>query len=178
MRRRPAPAGDVVLEVAGGVPVLLGQRHPQLDAVEELGFRCGHLRVADAVPTGHQVHFARSDPGEGAEAVAVLDLAGEQPAHRLEAGVGVRWEVHAARSRDFDRAVVVGEAPRPDEGPGPLRERSADVKGPRSAQRHVPWFEHVDLRLPRRPVGLMGAPHRSASGAVSALLIETDSHAN
>jgi hypothetical protein len=45
----------------------------------------------------------------------VLDLAAEQPAHRLKAGVGVWRDVHAGSLAHVVRAIVIDEAPRADE---------------------------------------------------------------
>ena len=54
--------------------------------------------------------------GVDAEAVAVLDLPREEPADRLQSGVRVRRDVHSSRDSDIVGTVVVGEAPRADEG--------------------------------------------------------------
>lgn len=48
----------MVLEVACGLPVLLRQRHPQLDAMDDVGVGDGDLRVGDAVAAGHEVRLA------------------------------------------------------------------------------------------------------------------------
>jgi hypothetical protein len=152
----PVHRGHVVVERPRGVPVPLGQRHPELDAVQRLGGRGRDLRVADAVPAGHQVQLAGPDHRVRAEAVAVLDLAGEQPAHRLQPGVRVRGDVHRAGAGDLVRAVVVGEAPRADQRPRPLGEGAPDPHGPRAAQRDLARGEDLHGRAVRvggrRPV--------------------------
>jgi len=85
--------------------------------------------MADAVAAGHQVQLAGPDDRVRAHAVAVLDRAGEQPAHGLQPGVRMRRHVHAVR--DLVRPVVVGEAPRADQRPGALRQRPVHGHGPR-----------------------------------------------
>ena len=68
----------------------VGQRDPELHAVQQGGVRRADLGVRDPVPAGHEVELAGADHRVGAEAVAVLDLAGEQPADRREPRVRVR----------------------------------------------------------------------------------------
>ena len=80
------------LAVAGG----LGLGHPELDAVELAPVAVGGLLgVGDAVPGGHEVELAGPDDLIGTEAVAVQDLAGDQPGDGLEAGVGVGADADA-----------------------------------------------------------------------------------
>jgi hypothetical protein len=67
--------------------------------------------VRDASATGHQVQLTRPHERVHAVAVAVLDLAGEEPADGLQPGVRVRGDVHL----HVVRPVVVAEAPRADE---------------------------------------------------------------
>src|SRR3712207_1236629 len=74
----------------------------------------------------------------------VLDLAREEPADRLQTGVRVRRNVHPAGAGDVVRSVVVGEAPRTDQGTGPLWEGAADRHRPRTAERHRPAGDHLD----------------------------------
>ena len=71
--------------------------------------------MGNPVPAGHQVQLARPDERVRAEAVAVLDLAGEQPAHGLQAGVRMGGHVHPGARRYVVGAVMVGEAPGADE---------------------------------------------------------------
>ncbi len=91
------------------------QHDPQLRTVQHARAGGRHLRVRDAPSGRHEVDLARTDDGDGAEGVAVLDLAGEQPRDGREAAVRVRRDVHPAADRDVVGPVVVGEAPRPDE---------------------------------------------------------------
>ena len=73
--------------------------------------------MRDAVPGGHQAELARTDQHVAAEAVLMVDLAGPQPAHRLQAHVRMRRHLHAGLVEHVVRAVVVDEAPRPDQPP-------------------------------------------------------------
>ena len=77
-------------------------------------------------------------------AVAVLDLAGEQPAHGLQPRVRVRGDSHPARLRDLVGTVVVDEAPGPDQRAVPLRERPAYPHRARPAERHVARDHDLD----------------------------------
>lgn len=161
----------VVPEVASGVPVLLGEGHPQLDAVQDRGAGGGHLRMADPMAPGHQVQLAGTYEGVAAQAVAVLDLPAEQPADGLQADVRMRGHVHPARPGDVVGAVVVDEAPRADEGAGPLRKRAPHRHRPGAAQRYVTRRQHLDRGVRLRPP----RPSASACGGtlpVSATLIE------
>ncbi len=155
---------DVVLEVAGRVAVGVGEREPQLHAVQDGGLRGRHLRVADAPATRHQIQFAGPHCGVGAQAVTVFDLAGEQPADGLEAGVRMRCDVHAAGDGDVVGAVVVREAPGADQRAGALREGAAYGHGARAAERYGTRGEDLDageLRAGRR---LLGAPDLDGAG--------------
>lgn len=141
----------MVLEVPPGVPVFLGQRHPQLDAVQGRGAWGGDLGVADAVAARHEVELAGPYVGVAAEAVAVLDLPAEQPAHRLQSGMRMRCDIHPARAADIVGAVVVGETPGTDEGPGSLRERTSHGHRPRPSERDIARGEYVDPWTRGRP---------------------------
>ena len=132
----------------------LGQRHPQLGAVQLGGAGRGDLRVADAATGGHQVDLARADQGVVAGGVPVLDLPGEQPAHRLQPGVRVRRDLHAAGVGDPVGTVVVDEAPRADQRALALRQRAAHGHRPRSAERDLPGLPAPrHRRRCRRPPG-------------------------
>ena len=74
--------------------------------------------------------------------VAVLDLAGEEPRDRLQAGVRVAGHDHAAGLRHVVGSVVVDEAPRADQRALPLRKAAADRHGARTAERHLPVGQH------------------------------------
>ena len=139
MKTRTSPTGAdsrfraVVLEPRVGVPGRVGQCHPQLRAMEDLGARSGELRVADAVSGGHQIQFARTNDGVKAGGVPVLDLAGEQPADSLQPSVGVALHPHATGAGNPVRAVVVEEAPGADEAAPTLRQGTAYVHRTRAA---------------------------------------------
>ena len=55
------------------------------------------------------------------------------------AGVGVRRDDHAAGLVDLVGSVVVGEAPRADQGALALREGTAHAHRPEAAERYVAW---------------------------------------
>ena len=111
---------------------------------------CGDLGVRHAVPAGHQVQLAGPDHRVHAAAVAVLDLAGEQPADRLQAGVRVRGHVHPAGVGDVVGAVVVGEAPGADQRAGRWGSvrRTVIARGPPSGTSRLvtTWTSLTDPR--------------------------------
>ena len=78
--------GGVMREVRGRFLVLLGQRHPDLYAVEFLPplseFDIGAFGVNDAAPRGHPVDLAGLDGLHGAKTVSMNDRPGEQIGHR------------------------------------------------------------------------------------------------
>jgi hypothetical protein len=102
-----------------------------------------YLRVTDAGTSGHQVELTRPNHRVHTRAVPVLDLAAEQPADRLQPGVGMRRHVHASADPDVVWAVVVDEAPRPDERARPLRQRPAHPNRPRTSERHLAGMQHT-----------------------------------
>ena len=162
--RRPR---HVVLEerlhVAGG----RRQRHPQLHPVQPRRPGRRHLRVADAASGGHQVQLARPDERVAADAVAVVDLALEEPAHGLQAGVRMRRDAHPAGHRHVVRPVVVDEAPAADQRPAPLREGAAHGHRARAAERNVARLQDLHRRR-RRPRA--AEPTTSSAGSRSRLL--------
>ena len=101
-----------------------------------------HLGVADAGPRRHEVQFAGPDHGVHAGAVAVLHLAAEQPTDGLQSGMRMRRYVHAGAAPHVMGAVMVGEAPRPDQRPLPLRQRPPHPDRPGPAQRHLAGMQH------------------------------------
>ena len=123
----------VVLEPRVGVPRCVGQCHPQLRAMEDIGARSGELGVADPASGSHQIQFARANDGVKAGGVPVLDLAGEQPADSLQPRVGVALHPHATGVGNPVRAVVIEEAPRADEAEPTLRQGTAHVHRTRAA---------------------------------------------
>ena len=121
------------LLVAGG----LGQGQPELDSVEGRRVLGRDLRVADAPAGGHEVDLAGQDQSSVAARVDVLDGAGEEPTDRLQSGVRVRGDVHAAGGRHVLGAVVVDEAPGADEGALTLRQGAAHLHRPGPAEGDV-----------------------------------------
>ena len=120
----------------------------------------------------HRVHAA---------AVAVLDLAGEQPADGLQAGVRVRGHVHAAGVSDVVGAVVVGEAPGADQGPGSLGSvrRTVIARGPPSGTSRLvtTWTLLTGLRWHSSTSPVCGrrrsadcVEYRRSTGAAAVLL--------
>ena len=145
----------------------VGQRHPELDAVQAV-VPGVETSSGDAVPAGHQVQLAGPDHRVHADAVAVLDLAGEQPADGLQAGVRVRGHVHPAGVGDVVGAVVVGEAPGADQRAGALGQRAAHRHRARTAERHIAAGEHLDPPVP----GASSRPDsRVPPGSASMLLM-------
>ena len=143
----PAGRGErgryVVLEVGGVVAGSVGERDPQLDAVQRGGAGGRDLRVAHAPAAGHQVELAGADQRLVAGRVTVLDLTGEQPAHRLQAGVRVGRHDHAAGVVDLVGPVVVGEAPRAHERTTTLRQGTAHGHRPQPAERDLARGEYL-----------------------------------
>ena len=72
-----------------GAPPTAGRHATRRSAASRT--RSGRCRTR-----GHQVDLAGPDQRMGTQGVAVLDLAGEQPGHRLQPGVRMRRHVHAA----------------------------------------------------------------------------------
>ena len=111
--------------------------------------------MADAAPGRHQVELAGPHDRVVPGGVAVLDLAGEQPADRLQPGVRVRRHDHPARGVDLVGTVVVHEAPGSDQRALPLRESTPHRHRTQAAQRarHAgsgpPWHPAC-RRTPRR----------------------------
>ena len=133
----------VVGEVATGVTVGVGQRHPQLDTVQNGGGRGGDLGMADARARGHQVQLAGPHHRVYARAVAMLHLTAEQPTDSLQSGVGMRRHVHPLAATHVVGAVVVGETPGPDQRPLALRQRASHQDRPRPAQRYLARMQHT-----------------------------------
>ena len=154
LRVPPSPCDDrrgVVGEGRLGVAVRGGQRHPELDPVQHGRVVGRHLGVGDAAPGRHQVQLAGLDQRMAADAVAVLDGATEQPAHGLQADVGVRRDDHAARLVHAVRPVVVEEAPGADQRALPLRAASGGRSwraGRRAAPRGASRISVITLSGP------------------------------
>lgn len=120
----------MVLEVRLDMAVAVGEGDPELRAVQEAGVRLGALLgVADRAAGGHEAQFARADRRDAAGRVAVQHLALVQPAHRLQAHVGVRRHLHPGLVGDVVRTVVIHEAPRADHTAAQVGQQSADLGG-------------------------------------------------
>ena len=81
-------------------------------------------------PAVMRFNLAGPDHGVHAGAVAVLHLAAEKPTDGLQSGMRMWRHVHAGAAPDVMGAVMVGEAPRPDQRPLPLRQRPPHPDGP------------------------------------------------
>ena len=128
--------GGVVLEPRCHAPGSAGQSKPQLGAAQGRRGVRRDLGVGDAVAGGHQVELTGTHDHRGAEAVAVLELPVEEPAHRGQPDVRVGRQQHPAGDRHVVGPVVVDEAPRPHQGPVTVGQRAADGHGPRAAERN------------------------------------------
>ena len=144
-----------VLEGARHTAVCFREDDPELRAVQGRRGRGRHFRVRDARAARHEVHLAGPHHLVHARAVAVFDLALKEPAHGLQAGMRVRWHHHPASGCDVVGAVVIDEAPRPDERAVPMRESAPDRHRAGPAERHFARMEHLHMAA-RRVVG--GAP--------------------
>ncbi|CAH0327731.1 hypothetical protein SRABI128_06406 [Microbacterium sp. Bi128] len=144
----PAVSADrlrtVVLKSGRHVACRVRQRHPQLRAVQDGGVRGGKFRMADAAAGGHEVHFTGPHRCVEAGRIPVFDFACEQPADGLKPGVRVARDFHAAGIADLVRAVVVQEAPRPDEAALALRKGAPHIHRAGAAQRDLPRNQEFD----------------------------------
>src|SRR6476469_6038163 len=87
-------------------------RDPQLDAVQVAAVAPGgFLGVTDPAARGHQVELAWANGLLGADAVAMEELAGDEPRHGLQADVGMRADVRSGVLGHCRRTHVIGEAP-------------------------------------------------------------------
>ena len=82
---------------------------------------------------------------DAAETVAVLNLALDQPGHRLQAGVRVRRHLHARPPGDVIWPEMIDEAPRANHPTWALRQEPAHRRVP--AQRYVMTRQEHALRL-------------------------------
>src|SRR5882724_9765653 len=99
--------------------------------------------MADARARGHEIQLAGPHHRVYSRAVAMFHLAAEQPTDSLQSGVGMRRHVHPLAATHVVGAVVVGETPRPDQRPLPLRQRASHPNRPRPAQRHLSRMQHT-----------------------------------
>jgi hypothetical protein len=124
--------GAVVGEGRVALLVAARQRHPGLDAGEELRrlarFGGRALGVGDAAAGGHQVQRAGADGQLRAEAVAVHDLAVEQVGRGGEADVRVRADVDALADDELRRAHLVPEDEGADHLPPRRGKGAADLE--------------------------------------------------
>ena len=142
--------GVVVREGRVGLLVLVGQRHPGLDAVQRaaLGARLlESLGMGDAAAGDHPVHFFGLDGLHHAHAVAMHDFAREQIGDGGEADVRMRAHVDGLRKpgREMLRADVIEEDERPDHVPARERQYAADFEAAEIAAAlvddiHANWF--------------------------------------
>jgi hypothetical protein len=116
--------------------------------------------MRDAAPGGHEVQLAGTDHLFAAHAVAVEDLAFDEPCHRLQADVRVRRHPHPSTSRDLERTEMVHEAPRADGRPLALGEESA--YGCAFSEIDLARFQQLADRLVRRPLALFRSGDRGS----------------
>ena len=132
----------MVLEVGGLVALVVRQGGPQLDAVQPVARGPeAVLGVRDAPPGRHDVQLAGVHELAAADAVAVLDVAVQQPGDRLQADVRVRRHVHPHRLRRGVGAEVVDEAPGPDRPDLAVGQRAAHEHGAGPSQGHLARLE-------------------------------------
>ena len=93
----------------------------------------------------HDVQFTGPDHHVAAHAVAVPDVPGQRPGHRLQPDVRVRQHGH----RRPVRAEAVQEAPGADGGQAALGEGPPDVHGAHPAERHFPLRPQLQARAGR-----------------------------
>ena len=107
--------GGVDEELAVAEAAGVGQRVPELHAVEHGRVGAGELGVGDAGARDHEVHVPGAHQRVAAQGVTVQDRALEQPGHGREARVRMTGHAHAARALHGIRTEVVHEAPGADE---------------------------------------------------------------
>ena len=136
--------GRVVGEVAAGVAVGVRQRHPQLDAVQDRRRGGGDLRMADARA---RPSSGSASPGRTNACTPALSRCSISPSNSqltvCSPVCGCGGTSMPVPSRDVVRAVVVGEAPRADQRPLPLRQGASHPDGARPAQRDFPGMQHT-----------------------------------
>src|SRR4029453_12234332 len=78
----------IALKRRGEIAHYIRQRDPELYAMQHWRLvRLGDLAVHDAVTGSHDIELARPYCRPGAEAVAMFNLAVQQPFNRLQSGV-------------------------------------------------------------------------------------------
>jgi hypothetical protein len=137
----------------------------------------GLLGVGDPVPGRHQRELPGAEPDVAAEGVAVVDLALEQPRHRLQPGVRMRRDLHAGPGGDVVGAVVVDERPRTHHPPSQGGQQPAHPGA--LAEQHLLAGQQVERRAGGRrlqPAQLLGrrtaveVAHGFSPGAKMAIL--------
>ncbi len=95
--------------------------------------------MRDPVAGRHEVGLTEPDHTHHTAAIAVLDLALEQPRQGLLPGVRMRRHVYAVMSAGTDRrrAVVIDKAPGAHQGPMPLRQGPPYRQCTKATERHV-----------------------------------------
>lgn len=121
----PVREFGVVIEGGRAILMLRRQGDPQLCRVQLLAVVQRILGVGDAMSSGHQIDLARADDLLVAQAVAVQDLALDQPGEGLQADVRVRADVHALAGLEPHGAGVIEEAPRVNHALLAIGERTA-----------------------------------------------------
>ena len=148
-----------MVERRGAVALRVGQRHPQLGAVQHRGVRVRRLLgVRDARPPAV---ISPSSPGRIRTSLPRLSRWCTSPSSSqltvCRPGVRVRRHLHAGLAGDVVRPVVVDEAPGADHPPAHRRQQAADHRA--LAQRHRPGRQQLAdgpglraaPRTPRRP---------------------------
>ena len=163
--------GVVVRERGVGLLVLVGQRHPGLNAVQcaALGARLFEtFGMRDAAAGDHPVHFFGLDSLDNAHAVTMHDFARKQIGDGGEADVRMRPDIDGLRKpgREVLGADVIEEDERPDHVPACERQypsdfEPAEIPPPLVDDIHAIWFT--------RPAGAgarRGSPRFPAKGSV------------
>src|SRR3954447_8454462 len=122
--------------------------------------------MTDARARRHEIQLTGPHRRMHTGTVAVFHFTAEQPTDGLQSGVRMRRHIHAWAATRVVRTVVVGEAPRADQRPLPLRQRAAYRDRPRPAERHLARMEHTGES--RRHAGDFG---RSGVGVAHRLTV-------
>src|SRR6476620_5579218 len=115
-----------------GFFVLLGQRDPDLYAVESLAafpeLVIGAFGVDDAASGGHPVHRAGLDRLHAAETVPMNDRAVAQVGHGSKPDMRMRTHVDPCSRRELSRSHLIEENERPYVAPLRRRQHASDFK--------------------------------------------------
>ena len=108
------------------------QRDPALQAVQAVALGAplepGAFGMRDAAAGRHPVDFARTDGGESAEAVAMLDFAVEQIGDGRKPDMRMRAHIDADAGLEFRRAHMIDKDERPDHAALRRGQRAADFE--------------------------------------------------